>query len=222
MFDSNLPARLRTRLSQPLPGRDAQRPFAHKLSYGRHFGPPKINARKAAVLVLLYRDDEQWVFALTRKQQNQGIHSGQICFAGGGLEPGETDIDAALRECHEETGWAPPETAVVGRLSPLYVYASNNLVSCIVAATTESPTWDPDQREVAELIPVPVRPLVDDEHVHFTSFQRYGLNNQARCFRWKSYDIWGATSMMIAELIASLQPSAPSSTPLFNSPRDIA
>lgn len=212
MFTPELPSKLRQRLADTLPGRRAQQLFSHELSYGRHFGPPLDSARQAAVLVLLRWDGTQWLLTLTRKQQGQGIHSGQICFAGGGIERGETDTEAALRECQEETGWAPPQSAVVGRLSPIYVYASNNMVSCIVAATLDEPTWQPDDREVGEILEVPLKPLCAQREPMFTQFERHGMRTKARCFRWQDYDIWGATSMMVAELQAVLtkspQPSA--------------
>lgn len=199
MFDIQLSQRLTDRLAKPLPGRSAQRVYSHELSYGRHFGPRRINARQAAVLVLLRWDGAQWLVPLTRRQTG-GVHSGQICFAGGGIDPGEGVIDAALRECQEETGWAPTKTDVLGQLSPIYVYASNNSVSCVVAATEHRPTWNPDDREVAELLEVPLQHLCTDEAGHETTIEKHGLSTTAKCFRWKSYDIWGATSMIISEL----------------------
>jgi 8-oxo-dGTP pyrophosphatase MutT (NUDIX family) len=201
MFDRDLPDRLRLRLAQRLPGRSAQRAYSHELSYGRHFGPVRENARQAAVLVLLRWDGNQWLVPLTRRQQG-GIHSGQICFAGGGIDPGETVVDAALRECHEETGWEPTKADVIGQLSPIYVYASNNFVSCVVATTSTEPIWNPDEREVAELLEVPLQHLCTDEDQHETTIRRHGSTIQARCFRWQSYEIWGATSMIISELKA--------------------
>lgn len=199
MLDQNLASRLGDLLSAPLPGRIAQREYSHELSYGRHFGPQKLNARRAAVLVLLRWDGQQWLLPLTRRQPG-GIHSGQICFAGGGIESGETPVDAALRECHEETGWMPTKTDVTGQLSPIYVYASNNFVEVVVATTKQIPTWNPNPVEVAELLEVPLQHLCTDTTDHFTTIERGGNRKRARCFRWNSYDIWGATSMIISEL----------------------
>ena len=203
MFDIDLPRRLRARLARPLPARAAQRIYSHALSYGRHFGPPFANARQAAVLVLLRWDGAQWLLPLTCRPQG-GIHAGQICFAGGGIDAGESEVDAALRECREETGWSPERGEVLGQLSPIYVYASNNYVSCVLAATDSQPNWTPDEREVAELIEVPLAHLCNDASNHTTTVTRRGFSTEARCFRWKQYDIWGATSMIISELKATI------------------
>ena len=160
---------LRDRLSMPLPGRHSQRPFGHQLSYGRHMGPAPAFARRAAVLVLICRRHDRssgeasWWIPFTERQQGLGIHSGQICFAGGGIEPGETAEVAALRECEEELGWCPGPEALLGRLSPIYVYASNNLVTPIVSVVDESPQWTPDRREVASVLEVPVEHLCSSD-----------------------------------------------------------
>ena len=195
----DLAQHLAQQLRKPLPGRVAQRSFAHPMGYGRHHGPAPRFARQAAVLVLVYWDGSQWILPMTRRVA-KGIHASQICFPGGGLNQGETAVDAALRECQEETGWSPEEGEIVGRLSPLFVYASNNLVQPYVAVTRERPDWHPDAREVAEVIDVPLHHLCTDGKIHQTTLERFGLPRTAPCFRWKSYDIWGATSMIISEL----------------------
>lgn len=204
VFDENLPLLLRHHLGEELPGQPARRAYSHPQSYGRHCGPAPSFARQAAILVFVYWDGQQWLLPLTRRSA-KGIHASQICFAGGGLEGNEHARDAALRECHEEMGWAPPARDILGQLSPIFVYASNNLVSCFVAATLEKPTWNPDPREVAQILEVPLRHLYEDDMVHATELDRFGLSSTAPCFRWKSYDIWGATSMVISELKAVMK-----------------
>ena len=54
MFDAKL---LRQRLSVPRDPQRAWSRFAPELTYGRHRMPPPVDARQAAVLVLLYLDD---------------------------------------------------------------------------------------------------------------------------------------------------------------------
>lgn len=203
-FNESLPDVLQERLQRPLPGKRAQMRGAHEMSYGRHFGPAPRQCRRAAVLVLLRWDGEQWLLPLTRRQQGLGIHSGQICCVGGGIDPNESPRDAALRECREEIGWAPDPGDVVGRLSPLYVYASNNLVDTVLAATHDTPTWQPDPREVAELLEVPLQHLCTPSAFQETKITRHGMATRAPCFRWQGYDIWGATSMILAELVSLL------------------
>lgn len=205
MLDVELPDRLRKRLQEPLPGRAAQRIYSHELSYGRHFGPPHENARNAAVLVLLRWNGEEWLLPMIRRVSG-GVHSGQICFAGGGVEPGESPVEAAIRECSEEMGWAPQRTDVLGTLSPLYVFASNNDVQCVIAATTATPLWRPDGREVAELLEVPLKQLCSGDSKHEMAIRHHGFETRAKCFRWQSHHIWGATAMILSELTSIVRP----------------
>ena len=195
---------LRRRLQQPLPGRMAQRQFAHELSYGRHFGPAPADARRAAVLILLHWQRDHWLLPLTIRQQGLGMHSGQISLPGGGIDTTETATDAALRECKEELGWAPHETEVTGQLSPVYVCASNYLVLPVVAVSSQTPAWKPNRQEVAELFEIPVAHLCSDGSESSTHITRHAVTMEAPCFRWKSYCIWGATAMVLAELRAIL------------------
>src|SRR5882762_11445477 len=95
----SLSEKLSIRLAQPLPGSVAHEPmratpvgpirpkFEHKL-------PPK----PGSVLILLYEDEGQIKFPLTKRPDYNGTHSGQVSLPGGKAEPGENSIQTALRE----------------------------------------------------------------------------------------------------------------------------
>jgi 8-oxo-dGTP pyrophosphatase MutT (NUDIX family) len=202
--NSNLPERLAARLTQPLPGWRAQSTFQPELSFGRHRGPACPDARAAAVLLLIYPLEGVWHVPLIRRPAEMPYHPGQVSFPGGMIEPGEHAQQAALREYSEELGATADELQVLGRLSDVYLFASNHTVEPWLAAAAVRPCWEPSAREVDALLEVPLPHLLDRESLGSIVRAQGELSFIAPCFLWKSEAIWGATSMILAELLAVL------------------
>jgi 8-oxo-dGTP pyrophosphatase MutT (NUDIX family) len=195
---------LAARLRQPLPPESVRARAAPALSYGRHFGPAAHDARAAAVVVLLYPHDRQWHVPFTVRPETMLAHAGQVSFPGGTVEPGESTRDAALRELREELGVIPDSVDIVGTLSPLYVFASNFMVTPWVATMCEPATFQPCDREVAEMLEVPVRYLLDAASYGVHRFRRGEFQFTAPHLSWGDHRVWGATSIILAELVAIL------------------
>jgi 8-oxo-dGTP pyrophosphatase MutT (NUDIX family) len=197
---SDVSKRLQQRLDEPLPGRAAQRAFAPELSYGRHHGPRRIDTRPAAVLALLCREDHSWYVPLTLRPETMQDHAGQICLPGGLIESDETDQGCATREMHEELGVASRQYAILGRLTPLVVHASNFEITPIVGCATQQIEFDVNTIEVAELIRLPIDVLLDPAARGQMEIRKGPLRFLAPCFQFNRHRIWGATSMILAEL----------------------
>ena len=60
--------------------------------------------KRAAILVTICNRYDQPSILLTVRSENVGTHRGQVSFPGGHIEPGETEVAAALREAAEELG----------------------------------------------------------------------------------------------------------------------
>jgi 8-oxo-dGTP pyrophosphatase MutT (NUDIX family) len=172
---------------------------------GRHRGPARGDARPAAVLVVLYPRAGAWHVPLMLRPAHMVDHGGQVSLPGGTIEPGETSRQAALREYREELGVDSDSLEVLGQLSPLYLFASNYAITPWVAAARKPPEWSPSQREVERLLEVPLAHLLDPANTGHVERRQRGLGFRAPCFVWDSERIWGATSMVLAELLATLR-----------------
>ncbi|MFC6617348.1 NUDIX hydrolase [Deinococcus radiophilus] len=75
--------------------------------------------REAAVLAALSLEAVPRVL-LTIRSAELPTHQGQVAFAGGKLEAGETPVQAALREAQEEVGLAPEAVTVLGELDDVF------------------------------------------------------------------------------------------------------
>lgn len=70
-------------------------------------------------------------FLLCRRSSRLSSHAAQWALPGGRLDPGETAVDAALRELDEEVGLRLPDTAVLGLLDD-YPTRSGYIITPVV------------------------------------------------------------------------------------------
>jgi len=111
---------------------------------------------------------------------------------------------AALREMWEEIGVEARTVNVVGQLTPLFVFASNFMVHPTVAITSATPVFQPDSREVARILEVPLADLLNEQNRAEKEMIVRGIQIRAPYFDLLGQTVWGATAMMLSELIAIL------------------
>lgn len=203
-MNQELPQWLKRALAEPLPGVGAGSPAVPPAVRARYSQCPT-DARQAGVLVLLYPHHGNWHLPLTLRPDHLPDHPGQISFPGGALMAGETAREAAVRECCEELGISDHALNVLGRLSPVYVQASRFRVEPWVAWTPERPAMHPNPHEVAALLEVPLAHLMDP-HNWGRHLRREGSGEDwAHHFQWREHRIWGATWMILSELVAVVE-----------------
>jgi 8-oxo-dGTP pyrophosphatase MutT (NUDIX family) len=201
----DLPERLAAALAEGRRGGQARVRMSPELSYGRHAGPAPATARQAAVILLLFRRDHpaggarRWHVPLTERPATLARHAGQISLPGGSVEAGEASSQAALRELREELG-IDRGIDILGRLADCYVFASDFLVTPWVAAATFEPQWRPHRSEVQGVVELPLDTLLDERHISRMTIERGPLVFHAPCIQVNSTCIWGATSVILAEL----------------------
>jgi 8-oxo-dGTP pyrophosphatase MutT (NUDIX family) len=201
-MDALLADRIAARLSRPPPGRTVQERCAFEMSFGRHFGPIRPDARAAAVMVLLYRRGQDWRLPLILRPPQLLHHANQISLPGGAIESGEAPAQAALRELEEELGVPRGKVRVLGGLSPLYVFSSNHYVTPIVGHLLEEPQFVLNAVEVARLLEPPLAYFLSPANLTATVRRESGVSARAAAYHWEGQEIWGATCMILAEAAA--------------------
>ena len=202
-FD-NLIQQLRAELAAPLPGPDAQYQMAPRPRRGgeQQDKPPK-DVRKGGVLILLFAQKDEPHLPLILRPTYDGVHSGQVAFPGGGKEPEDKDIAAtALREAYEEVGVHPDQVNILGRLSPLHVNASNYLVQPVVGWVAQKPAFKADPYEVEKLLTPSLAEIQDQRNCHTEVWQMSGQNVTVPFYKVQGEIIWGATAMILSELLS--------------------
>jgi 8-oxo-dGTP pyrophosphatase MutT (NUDIX family) len=192
-------------LAGPLPGRAAQYRMAPqpRPSGELPYDQPQPDARRGGVLVLFYPQNDQLYLPLILRPTYNGVHSGQVGFPGGGYEAGDADlIQTALREAYEEVGVPPTSLTILGQLSTLYVFPSNYLVYPTVAWMPTRPEFKLDPYEVDQLLEVPLLHLLNPQNRLEEEWQLRGRVANVPFFAVQGQRIWGATAMMLSELLS--------------------
>ena len=197
-------ALLRSAFRTPLPGGDAHLRLAPKPRPGWRPGVVPDHATPAAALVLLYPLDDAPHVLLTVRAGRLGKHAGQVSFPGGLIDAGESVRDAALREAFEEVGLDPTAVRVAGALSPLYITVSNFAIHPVAGIAASTPRLRPSAAEVARLLPAPLAALADPANLRRGTRWRDDLPCDVPYFEVRNERVWGATAMVLAELLTLL------------------
>ena len=193
---------VKLRLQKPLPGEDAQLLMAPSR---RQFPEEFVvhpDAKKSAVLILLYPIKDSIHTILIQRPVYEGVHSGQVSFPGGKYEEGDMHLrHTALREASEEIGIKSDNVKILGQLTDLYIRPSNFLVSTFIGYTGHSPDFIIDKYEVQKIISVDLFTL-DNNDIKFEKIILHSSGNKIKTpyYEIEGLTVWGATAMIISEL----------------------
>ena len=201
---------LKQRLQQPLPGVTSHLKMApaNRVQEFNNLNNIIPLAKNSAVLILLFPENGKLKTVFIRRSVYDGVHSGQISFPGGKVETTDKDFEAtALRETFEEIGVKPEAIEIIGQLTDFYISPSNFLVKVFAGYTLQKPAFIPDKKEVQSILEVDIDEFFDSNNIAEKEFYSTSRKTAvfAPCYLVNGLEIWGATAMMLSEMLDILK-----------------
>lgn len=169
-------------------------PLDSLLSDERHDGI----FRPAAVLAAI-TERERPGFLLIHRPSNMRSHPGQVAFPGGKIDPGETPVEAALREAWEELGIHERDVTVIGT-SDTYRTGTGYEVTPVIAVVPPDLDLNPNPTEVARWFEAPVDFVFNRQNQIEQAAFWQGAERRYIEIMWQEHRIWGVTAAIIHNL----------------------
>lgn len=174
--------------------------------------PPEMlgdEAREAAVLVPFLRIGEAWHILYIRRAHYEGDrHSGQVAFAGGKRDSGDTSLlDTALREAEEEVGISADDIDLLGHINHHHTVSQFQVRPYVCVLPWPYPL-KLDRTEVARAFTMPLAWLARQENYRTEQRRHPESKRPWPIVYYDLYDgemLWGATARMTLSLIEVLK-----------------
>lgn len=161
------------------------------------------NPKTAAVMAVFYPgQQEETKFVLILRKTYRGVHSNQVGFPGGRVEPEDRDLaHTALRETEEEVGIPQHEVEVIKELTRLYIPPSNFWVHPFMGIMKKTPLLIPQEEEVEAVLEINLFDFLNDSCLTTETLSTsYAKEIEVPAFILGGHIVWGATAMMLSEM----------------------
>ncbi len=188
-----------------LPGEEAHYKLAPmlRLQELQNLDIEKKNPKVAAVMAVFYPGvQEETKFVLILRKTYRGVHSNQVGFPGGRVEPNDKSLaHTALRETEEEVGIPQQEVEVLRELTRLYIPPSNFWVHPFMGIMKKTPMLIPQEEEVESVLEINLLDFLNDSCLtRETLSTSYAKEIEVPAFLLGGHVVWGATAMMLSEM----------------------
>ncbi len=153
----------------------------------------------AAVIILLFWENNCLKTIFIERTQSPGHHSGQIAFPGGKYEKSDRNLQfTAIRECLEEIGVNVNPNNIIGNLTPVSIPISKFSVMPVVAKSDVICEFIPCEEEVKNIFIVDLIELLKTKTFRTIIVGEHEILTP--CYIFEDKIVWGATAKVLNEL----------------------
>ena len=181
------------------------------------------NRRGSSVLIPLIRKDDSWHLLFELRALDLDAQPGEVCFPGGRIEPGETPVEAAVRETMEELLVEKSQIEVLAPLDALPGPGGPSIWPVLGILSDYKGTWS--EEEVDHTFTVPLSYFLETEPEIYDTLQvtipgedfPFEKIPGGRDYPWKKKHytvmfytetdplIWGITAKIIRLMLEDIQ-----------------
>lgn len=174
---------------------------SHSGANHRKLGSSAPAPAPAAVAVLFNVTNGEPCVLMIKRASSLTHHGGEWAFPGGMIEKSDASpMHAALRETNEELGVDAKDIDVWCGMAPVDT-STGFEVWPYAGRIDDQVVLTPHEREVAEVVNVPVRVFVDDGSKRTITLIRNGSTRTMPAYAYGNRIIWGASARIIANTI---------------------
>ncbi len=172
----------------------------------RHIRNDNLHYTPAALLVPIFRMNDECHLLFTKRAPRVRYHQGHISFPGGVVDEADgSPEEAALREADEEIGLLKDDVEILGPIDDALTFVPPFLIHPFVGFIPHPYPFNINPREVEKTIEVPLkffasRVLKTDPTP--AEFER-GIGYPE--FRYNGELIWGTTASIVANFVTILE-----------------
>jgi 8-oxo-dGTP pyrophosphatase MutT (NUDIX family) len=157
--------------------------------------------RPAAVLLPLFRRNNEDHLLFTERTAHLEHHAGEISFPGGGFDENDVSlVETALRESQEELGIIRDEVKILGRLDDFYSVHGYHVVP-YVGVIPSPDNLQQDPFEIAATFEAPLNHFRNPEIHHVEDWQHRGESHLVDFYQFEGHVIWGLTAAILRQFI---------------------
>jgi len=154
----------------------------------------------AAVCVLFSMKAGEPCVLMIKRGSTLSHHSGEWAFPGGMSEEfDESPMHTALRETNEELGIDPADIDVWCGMAPVET-STGFKVWPFAGRVADQTVFKLQEREVEEVVEIPVKVFVDDRSKRTITLIRNGDTRLISAYAYEDRIIWGASARIISNI----------------------